>query len=413
MNDKVVRFNPFGQRSFDIAGDESDIGVIGEVDRSGGRYQREFSVFFRNTLAPDAVVIDGGAHIGVLTVLLASLCPDGTVYAFEPAPATRAHLETNVAANHLTNVVVEDAVLYDTDGGMVFDFDATFPAGSHVGASGPNVTSTKVTSIRLDTWARTRGVDRLDLLKLDVEGSELAVLAGAADTLRRFRPITVVECNPVALRRFGNRTYRELLQVMRSLFPVVAVLSPAGSVVPLLTDTHLDLLLAGHGVVDLVGLPHRNRLQAALAFPRSVSSMLRLLRVYNKRAPAENKIVEPDIRFSRSVARVTGTAGAVVQVPTTIENRSRWWLSSAFPYHPVHVAYRLLDASGATIVSNGHRTSLPVPLGPGAAVTLDVTVELPAVPGEYQLVTTLVQEAFAWFDELNPGCVRVTPVIVS
>jgi FkbM family methyltransferase len=412
VNDKVVRFNPFGQRSFDIAGDESDVGVIGEVDRSGGRYQREFSLFFRNTLAADAVIIDGGAHIGVLTVLLASLCPDGTVYAFEPAPATRAHLNANVTANNLTNVVVEGAVLYDRDGDVVFDFDSTFPAGSHVGSTGPTVTSPTVTSVRLDTWARERGIDRLDLLKLDVEGSELAVLSGGAETIRRFRPITVVECNPVALRRFGGRSYRELLQVMKSLFPVVAVLNPTGAVVPLLSDSHLDLLLADHGVVDLVGFPTRDLVQSALAFPRSAASALRLSYVYNRRRPAENKIVEPAIGLASSRSEIAGTPGAVVAVPTTIENRSRWWLSSAFPYHPVHVSYRMLDATGAKLV-DGHRTAFPEPLGPGRSVTLDLTVELPAAPGEYQLSTTLVQEAFAWFDELNPDCALVTPVHVG
>jgi FkbM family methyltransferase len=407
VNDKVVRFNPFGQRSFEISGDESDVGVIGEVDRSGGRYQREFSLFFRNTLAPDAVVVDGGAHIGVLTVLLASLCPDGTVYAFEPAEETRAHLAANVAANDLTNVIVEGVVLYDTDGDVVFDFDSTFPAGSHVGSTGP-----RTTSLRLDTWARERGIERLDLLKLDVEGSELKVLAGAATTIRRFRPITVVECNPVALRRFGDRSYRDLLRVMRSLFPVVAVLSPAGAVVPLLSDSHLDLLLADHGVVDLVGLPTRSLLQAARAFPRSVSSVARLARVYNRRQPAENKIVEPTISFASGTTEITGDAGAVIHVPTTVENRSRWWLSSAFPYHPVHLSYRMLDATGSKLV-DGHRTSLPTPLGPGGSVTLDMTVELPSVAGNYRLATTLVQESFAWFDELNPDCVLLTPVRVG
>ncbi len=224
MNDKVVVFKPFGERSFAITGDDGDIGVIGELDRSGGRYQREFSLFSRHILSPDAVVVDGGAHIGVLSVLLASLCPAGRVYAFEPGGASRAHLVANLAANRMDNVVVEAAALYDTDAGVDFDFDSTYPAGSHVGAAGP-----RVESIRLDTWARARGIERLDLLKLDVEGSEIAVLAGATETIRRFRPTTIVECNPVALRRFGNCSYRDLVAEMRSRFPVVAVLGARGT----------------------------------------------------------------------------------------------------------------------------------------------------------------------------------------
>jgi hypothetical protein len=56
---------------------------------------------------------------------------------------------------------------------------------------------------------------------------------------------------------------------------------------------------------------------------------------------------------------------------------------------------------------------MPQPLGPGASVSLGLTVELPSVAGDYQLSTTLVQESFAWFDELDPDCVLITPVRVS
>ena len=369
MNDKVVWFKPFGQRAFSITGDDSDIGVVGELDRSDGRYQREFSLFSRRTLTPDAVVVDGGAHIGVLTVLLASLCPDGRVYSFEPAEVSRAHLVANVKANELDNVTVEAAALYDTDDDIVFDFDSTFPAGSHVGSTG-----TRVKCARLDTWAGERGIDRLDFLKLDVEGSEIKVLAGARDTIRRFRPTTIVECNPVALQRFGDCSYRDLIRTMRSLFPVVAVLSPTGAVVPLLSDTHLDLVLADRGVIDLVGLAPRSPVEKARAYARSVRDVVRLSRVYNRKRPAENKIVEPIIGLESAVAEISAAPGTTVSVPTTIVNRTRWWLSSAFPYHPVHVAYRMLDEAGSMIVENGHRTSFPAAISSIGVVAVRMVV---------------------------------------
>jgi hypothetical protein len=76
----------------------------------------------------------------------------------------------------------------------------------------------------------------------------------------------------------------------------------------------------------------------------------------------------------------------------------------------VRIAYRMLDEAGAIVVADGHRTVLPTPLGPGQSVTLDITVQLPTTAGAYQLATTLVQESFAWFDELNPECRLLTPV---
>jgi FkbM family methyltransferase len=404
VSDKAVWFRPFEPAAFSITGDERDIAVIGELERSGGRYQREFSLFVRRTLAPDAVVVDGGAHIGVLTVLLATLCPTGRVYAFEPGPGSREHLLDNVAANHLDNVVVEDAALFDSDGEIVFAFDENYPAGSHVDADG-----SAVRSVRLDSWARARDLERLDLLKLDVEGSELAVLAGARETIRRFRPVAIVECNPAALRRFGARSYRDLADAMTPLFARIGTLDGSGAFVPLLSRAHLDLLLAERGVVDLVGVPELRGAEKARALMRSVLEYAKLARTFNRRRPAENKVVDPIVGFEAEADAIAGVAGTVVQVPLRITNRTRAWFSSTFPYHPVHVAYRVRDAHGATVVAEGHRTRFESPVAPGATAALDVAVALPESPGDYEVAITLVQEAFAWFDDLNPDCTLPLP----
>jgi FkbM family methyltransferase len=355
-------------------------------------------------LPTDAVVVDGGAHIGVLTVLLASLCREGKVYAFEPGPGSRGHLVDNVEANHLDNVVVEDAALYDADGEIVFAFNDAYPAGSHVDAQGRSVRS-----VRLDSWARARGIDRLDLVKLDVEGSELAVLAGAQETLGRFRPVAIVECNPVALRRFGGRSYRELADTMAPRFARVGTLDASGAFVPLLSARHLDLVLAERGVIDLVGLPELRGTEKARALVRSVREYLRLANTFNRRRPAENKVVDPAVDIVAEADEISGVGGSVVHVPVRVTNRTRAWFSSTFPYHPVHVAYRVRDAHGGTVVADGHRTSFDAPLAPGATTTLDVAVVLPDTPGEYEVVLTLVQEAYAWFDDLNPACVLALP----
>jgi hypothetical protein len=75
----------------------------------------------------------------------------------------------------------------------------------------------------------------------------------------------------------------------------------------------------------------------------------------------------------------------------------------------VHVAYRVRDAQGATVVANGHRTRFEKPLAPGATAALDVAVALPETPGDYEVALTLVQEAFAWFDDLNAECTLALP----
>ena len=410
MADKTVSFRPFAGQSFTIVGSEHDAGIVGELERSGGLYQRDLAALLRRRLPPDAVVVDGGAHIGVLSVLMARLCPAGHVYAFEPVPENHAHLVRNLEANGIGNATAERVALYRDDGELTLTFDESYPGGSHVGDG-----KVRVPSARLDTWARQRGLDRLDLVKLDVEGVEPAVLDGAEETLRRFRPVIVVECNPVALPRFTGTGYRELLRRLRSLFPTVGLLGPGGDVVPLVADRHLELALNHHGVVDLVGLPGRPAgIEAGLAPLRAVVGFARLLKDHNRfRPPAENFVVDPGGIGLRPLSPpgrgVDGRPAEVCTVAVEVRNGTRTWLSSAFRYQPVHLSYRWFDANGDIAVAEGHRTPLPAPLRPGDSVGVDVTVQLPAVAGDYELGLTLVQEHYAWLDEIDPACTARLP----
>ena len=403
MADKTVAFRPFPGHEFSIRGSESDAGIVGELERSGGFYQRDLAALLQGRLAPDAVVADIGAHIGVVTVLLAGLCPKGHVYSFEPAPESHGHLTVNVAANGLDNVTARRSAVSDTDGEISLEYDADYPGGSHVGPGG-----SAVPSVRLDTWARDEGLDRLDLVKLDVEGVELAVLDGAAETLHRFRPIVVVECNPVALPRFGGTGFAALLRRMKALHPVVGVIGPGGSITPVATVGHLRMMLGRRGVVDLVGLPAAGATAREIVRVRSraVLSLARFLMHHNRwRTPDENFVVDPGgIVLRPAVGSISGSPGELTEVAVDVRNGSRSWLSSAFPNHVVNLSYRWLDDRGVPRGDEGRRTNFPEPLAPGRSARIGVTVELPSAPGRFTLVLTLVQEHFAWLDDLDPRC---------
>lgn len=403
-----MAFRPFPGQSFSITGSESDAGIVGELERSGGFYQRDLAALLHGRLPPDAVVADVGAHIGVVTVLLAGLCPKGHVYAFEPVAENHAHLTANIAANHLENVTAQRLAVFDTDGEVSLEYDAVYPGGSHVGRAGATVPS-----VRLDTWAGRAGLDRLDLVKLDVEGVELAVLDGAADTLRRFRPILVVECNPVALRRFGGTGYPALLRRLRSLFPLVGVIGPGGSVTPLASVGHLRLILGERGVVDLVGVPGVRASELARHRARGAASLARRLVRRDRERPKDNFVIDTGgITLRPSTPVVTGSPGQVLEIAVDVANGSPWWLSSGF-VHPVNVSYRWLGGDGAPTTIEGRRTNLPEPLAPGGSARVGVAVELPNEPGRYTLVLTLVQEHFAWLDDLDPTCTARVAAVVT
>jgi hypothetical protein len=88
-------------------------------------------------------------------------------------------------------------------------------------------------------------------------------------------------------------------------------------------------------------------------------------------------------------------------------------LSSAYPQTPVNISYRWLGAVGAPTGGEGRRSGFPEPLPPGGSVRLSITVELPAAPGRYTLVLTLVQEHFAWLDDIDTACAARLPAVVG
>ena len=125
-------------------------------------------------------------------------------------------------------------------------------------------------------------------------------------------------------------------------------------------------------------------------------------------------MVDPGgIELRPQPTRLDGGPAETLQVGVDVRNGSISWLSSQFPYEPVHLSYRWFDRAGSRVVDEGHRTPFPNPLGPGQEVHLDVTVQLPAEAGEYELALTLVQEHFAWLDEIDARCTARVPATVT
>jgi polysaccharide pyruvyl transferase WcaK-like protein len=94
-------------------------------------------------------------------------------------------------------------------------------------------------------------------------------------------------------------------------------------------------------------------------------------------------------------------AGAVATLRCVVTNRSDAVYASA-PPHPIELCYRWFDESGGPIgAGTWIHTALPIPLGPGNRLEIPARVDVPAVPGTYDLALSLLQEGIAWFDDLD------------
>jgi FkbM family methyltransferase len=147
------------------------------------------------------VVMDVGAHIGYYAVQLAELLDkNGCYIAVEPDQRTLSLLKRNVSLNHPQNVILINAAVAKNSGfgELVQDRDPMF---SMLVAKEKSLFPKKpVEIVSIDDLVSRLNLKRLDWIKLDIEGGEIAALEGAIDTMRRFSPKIIVETLETKLR---------------------------------------------------------------------------------------------------------------------------------------------------------------------------------------------------------------------
>jgi FkbM family methyltransferase len=153
-------------------------------------------------------VVDVGANRGWYTVLAARLVgPTGTVVAVEPDPVPLAQLRVNVEANGLSNVTIIDHAVGDEEGEFRFVTERE-SALSHLARDDADTGARdfRVRVQRLDDLVEDTRLGTVDFVKVDVEGAELAVLAGAPQLLTApDRPVLLVEVEAEHQSRYESR----------------------------------------------------------------------------------------------------------------------------------------------------------------------------------------------------------------
>jgi FkbM family methyltransferase len=161
--------------------------------------------------SPTFTFFDVGANMGLYALLAAAMFDGATVHAFEPTPQTVAVLEAAVAANALDIHVVQAAVA-ETNGTAVLHLSAASDASnSMVEGFKQSYGAVEVVTVSLDEHVRRTGVAP-DIMKVDVETYEPAVLSGASETLATYRPSIIVE----VLNRRGHDHGEDITRVIES-----------------------------------------------------------------------------------------------------------------------------------------------------------------------------------------------------
>ena len=183
--------------------------TLGELLMTG-TFERDEIDFVQRFLRPGMVALDLGAHQGLYTLLASErVASRGRVIAFEPSSRERKSLRLHLLMNLCRNVTIDDAAL----GNENTQANLFVVEGSQTGCNSlrpPKAASAAspvpVSVRRLDDWLSAHRIDRVDFIKLDVEGAELDVLKGASQLLqRRPRPVILAEVQDVRTLPWGYR----------------------------------------------------------------------------------------------------------------------------------------------------------------------------------------------------------------
>jgi FkbM family methyltransferase len=174
-----------------------------------GNFEPNELTWMSQTLSEGMTMIDIGAHMGMYTMTASKLVGEpGVVVAVEPSTREFQRLSFHVILNGLRNVRSFQLAASNACGEATMKIAWEWNSGHNtfgefLDPSVETIREERVLTQTVDTLVAGQRLERVDLIKIDVEGHELQVLTGAVETLARFRPSLLIEVFEETLRRQG------------------------------------------------------------------------------------------------------------------------------------------------------------------------------------------------------------------
>jgi len=162
-------------------------------------WEHHLYYFYSNFIKSDYVIIDGGANIGFHSIQFAKFANEGRVHCFEIQPFIFNILCTNFLINGLSSVGRQYLMGLGNDKNSIDykldDISTQFIGNSNINYGGlglvkANKDDETIKIISIDSL----NINRLDLIKLDVQGLEKDVLLGGENAIKKYTPILFLEC---------------------------------------------------------------------------------------------------------------------------------------------------------------------------------------------------------------------------
>ena len=227
------------------------------VNMAMAKYEPGTTRLFEEMVKPGMVVIDIGAHVGYYTLLAAKLSgPKGRVYAFEPDKDNHALLLKNIGLNGYDNVVAAQIAMSDRVGNSTLYLTALDSGRHSMYHHGlPERGEATVETTTVDSFLESEGWPSVDLIKIDVEGAEPAVLDGMTRMLEESGKLKlIVELNPSLLHNAGVNPVHFMSRLVSPGWRV-SLVDEARGLLPFALDDSPSLvnrLVAGETSVNLL-----------------------------------------------------------------------------------------------------------------------------------------------------------------
>ena len=195
--------------------DIADMGITPALV-SSGIYHKQMTKLIKSLITKGMVCLDIGANIGYFTLTMARLVgEEGGIFAFEPEPHNFDLLVKNIAINGYDNVTAVPKAISNKNGDAKLFLDRISLAGHSLASRRQGERrfgrdAIEVEEQTLDTFFRDYN-GKIDFVKIDVEGAELAVVEGMENIVNKNKDLIIItEFFPDALRSFGS-TPKEFL----------------------------------------------------------------------------------------------------------------------------------------------------------------------------------------------------------
>ena len=152
-------------------------------------YDQQTTEVMLQCLKPGSVCIDGGAHKGKMLLEMCRVAPNAVHHAFEPIPELAKMLRI-----HFPQMQIHEQAVADYSGRSTFKYVRDAPAYSGLRErtydhENPEIEEIEVEVVRLDDIIS--GSEKIDLIKLDLEGGEYHAMKGAVSLIRRCKPVII------------------------------------------------------------------------------------------------------------------------------------------------------------------------------------------------------------------------------